>query len=161
MKVGFLQHRPALIAAALLPLVLSGALAACAGAPAASRSDSFRRTIIAVEEARLAAFRGDDKPAYSRLVADELTMIHSNGEIGGKADEMSFMRPSTPERPLPTLGLEDLQVRGYGDAAVMTGSLVERQGDRVLLRLRFTNVYARKPAGWMLVAGQLTRAAKS
>jgi hypothetical protein len=30
-----------------------------------------------------------------------------------------------------------------------------------VLRLRFTNVYARKPAGWMLVAGQLTRAATS
>ena len=145
----------------LVSIALAGAVAACAGATAAPRSDPLSRTIIALEEARLAAFRGDDKPAYSRLVADELTMIHSNGEIGGKAEEMGFMRPSTPERPLPTLGLEDLQVRGYGDAAVMTGSLIERKGGRVVLRLRFTNVYARKPAGWMLVAGQLTRAATS
>jgi ketosteroid isomerase-like protein len=121
--------------------------------------EQLSRAIIGTEEARLAAFRADDKPEFNRLVADELTMVHSNGEIGGKAEELAAMRPSTPERPLPTLHLEDTRVRGYGDTAVLTGSLVERRDQAVVLRLRFTNVYARRTSGWVLVAGQLTRAA--
>ncbi|HEX8534786.1 MAG TPA: nuclear transport factor 2 family protein [Allosphingosinicella sp.] len=139
----------------LLTLVLLAAACTTASPPA----ESLTRTIVAVEEARLAAFRGDDKIVYSRLVADEVTMVHSNGEVAGKAEEMSFMRPSTPDRPLPTLHLEDTAVRGYGAAAVLTGSLVERREDKVVLRLRFTNVYARRGSDWVLVAGQLTRAA--
>ena len=141
--------------ATFLPIVLLSLSCAAAATPA----EQLSRTIIAVEEARLAAFRADDKPAYSRLVADELTMVHSNGETGGKREEMSFMRPSTPGRPLPTLGLKDTEVRGYGNAAVLTGSLVERKEDKVVLRLRFTNVYAHRQGGWVLVAGQLTRVA--
>lgn len=141
-----------------LALLLPCALLASSCATTAMPPEQLSRMIVAVEEARLAAFRGDDKPAYSRLVADELKMVHSNGEVGGKREEMSFMRPSTPDRPLPTLGLEDTRVRGYGDAAVLTGSLVERKGGVVALRLRFTNVYARRAGAWVLVAGQLTRA---
>ena len=145
-----------------LPLSICAALASCVASPSGpDDSTQLSKTIIAVEQARLAAFRADDKPAYSRLVADDLTMVHSNGEVFGKADEMAVMRPSTPARPLPTLGLEDTRVRGYGDAAILTGSLVERSGVRVLFRLRFTNVYARSGRGWKLVAGQLTRAGTS
>jgi ketosteroid isomerase-like protein len=134
-------------------------LAGCASATAAPRDEAgIAREIVAVEQARLAAFRNDDKDAYARLVADELSMVHSNGEIGGKADEIAVMRPSTPDHPLPTLHLEEMRVRAYGKTALLTGALVERRDERVVLRLRFTNVYARRGSGWMLVAGQLTRA---
>jgi len=49
------------------------------------------------------------------------------------------------------------KVRVYGDAAVMTGSLVEtnRDGRRELV-LRFTNTYVKQKEQWRMVAGQLT-----
>lgn len=137
--------RSLLIAA--LPLTL-------AAAPA---PDSLTRTIVAVETARLAAFRAADRAAFDRLVTDDLTMTHSGGSVGDKADEIAVMRPSTPDRPLPTLALEDTRVRGYGNAAIMTGSLVERRDGQVVLRLRFTNTYIRQQGRWRLAAGQLTR----
>ncbi|HZG45979.1 MAG TPA: nuclear transport factor 2 family protein [Allosphingosinicella sp.] len=140
----------------LLLLAAVPVLAGCAhssGSPNAAEAE-----ILAVEQARLAAFRADDKPAFSRLVADDLTFVHSGGQLAGKADQLAVMRPSTPERPLPTLHLEETNVRAYGDAGVITGALVERQGERVLLRLRFTNTYVRRHGSWLLVAGQLTRA---
>src|SRR5438046_7692333 len=70
---------------------------------------------------------------------------------------MSVMRPSTPERPLPALSIEDPKVRIYGNAAVMTGNLVEtnRDGRRELV-LRFTNTYVKQKEQWRMVAGQLT-----
>ena len=113
--------------------------------------------IINLERERLKAFAQADKAAFERLVTDDLTITHGYGEVLTKAQEMSVMRPSTPERPLPALSIEDPKVRIYGNAAVMTGSLVEtnRDGRRELV-LRFTNTYVKQKEQWRMVAGQLT-----
>ena len=113
--------------------------------------------IINLEHERLKAFAKDDKATFERLVTDDLTMTHSSGEVANKAELMAVMRPSTPERPLPALSTEDVKVRVYGDAAVMTGRLVEtaRDGRRVFV-LRFTNTYIKQKGRWRMSAGQLT-----
>jgi hypothetical protein len=56
------------------------------------------------------------------------------------------------------LDIEDVRVHGSAGVAVITGSLVERQAERLVLRLRFTNVYLHRAGRWLLAAGQLTRA---
>ena len=95
--------------------------------------------IINLERARLRAFAQDDKATFEKLVTDDLTVTHSSGNVSSKVELMAVMRPSTPDRPLPTLSIEDAKVRVYGGAAVMTGNLVEtaRDGRRELV-LRFT-----------------------
>src|SRR5439155_20275202 len=119
--------------------------------------NSVQQQIINLERERLKAFAQADKAAFERLVTDDLTITHGYGEVLTKAQEMSVMRRSTPERPLPALSIEDPKVRIYGDAAVMTGSLVEtnRDGRRELV-LRFTNTYVKQKEQWRMVAGQLT-----
>lgn len=115
------------------------------------------REIIELEQGRLKAFARDDKATFERLVTDDLTMTHSSGEVANKAEVMAVMRPSTPERPLPALSTEDVRVRVYGDAAVMTGSLVETAGDgRRVFVYRFTNTYIKQNGRWRMSAGQLT-----
>lgn len=113
--------------------------------------------IIELEHERLKAFARDDKATFSQLVTDDLTMTHSSGEVANKREVMAVMRPSTPERPLPALSTEDINVRVYGDAAVMTGRLVEtaRDGRRVFV-YRFTNTYIKQNGQWRMSAGQLT-----
>src|SRR5438309_5254927 len=120
-------------------------------------ANSVEQQIINLERERLKAFAQADKAAFERLVADDLTITHGYGEVLTKAQEMAVMRPSTPERPLPALSIEDPKVKSYGDVAVMTGSLVEtnRDGRRELV-LRFTNTYIRQKQQWRLLAGQLT-----
>lgn len=119
---------------------------------------ALEREILAVETARLAAFRDNDRAAFARMVTDDLQMVHGDGVVLDKAAEIGVMRPSTPERPLPTLNIEDTRVRGSGNLASMTGSLVERRDGKLLFRLRFTNVYVRTGGRWLLASGQLTRA---
>ena len=113
--------------------------------------------IINFERERLKAFAQDDKAKFEQLVTDDLTMTHSSGEIANKAELMAVMRPSTPERPLPALSIEDANVRVYGDAAIMTGKLLEtaRDGRRVVV-YRFTNTYIKQKGRWRMSAGQLT-----
>lgn len=113
--------------------------------------------IINLERSRLKAFAQDDKATFERLVTDDLTITHSSGGVSSKAQLLAVMRPSTPDNPLPALSIEDIKVRVYGDAAVMTGNLVEtaRDGRRELV-LRFTNTYVRLKGQWRMSAGQLT-----
>ncbi len=133
------------------------ALVGCATSPARQLNRNLEQEIVATEQARLKAFRDNDRAAFAQMVADDLMMVHSDGGVLDKAGEMAVMRPSTSERPLPTLTLEDTRVRGSDTTAVLTGSLVERQQGRLLLRLRFTNVYIKKDGRWLLASGQLTR----
>jgi uncharacterized protein (TIGR02246 family) len=140
-----------LLAAALL-------LSSCVGVQASSPSVAFEQEIIAVERARLKAFRDNDRTAFAAMTTDDLAMVHSDGSVLNKAEEIGVMRASTPDRPLPTLDIEDVRVRGSAGVAVITGSLVERQQERLVLRLRFTNVYLRRAGRWLLASGQLTRA---
>ncbi|HXL79869.1 MAG TPA: DUF4440 domain-containing protein [Pyrinomonadaceae bacterium] len=122
-----------------------------------AQTNSVEQEILRLERERLKAFAQADKAAFERLVTDDLTITHGYGEVLTKAQEMAVMRRSTPERPLPALSIEDPKVRVYGDAAVMTGSLVEtnRDGRRELV-LRFTNTYVKQKEQWRMVAGQLT-----
>src|SRR5207253_3786435 len=120
-------------------------------------ANSVEQQIINLERERLKAFAHADKVAFESLVTDDLTITHGYGEVLTKAQEMAVMRPSTPERPLPALSVEDPKVRVYGDAAVMTGSLVETNRDaRRELVLGFTNTYIKQKEQWRMVAGQLT-----
>ena len=123
----------------------------------ATSDNPLEREIIELEQERLKAFAIDDKATFARLVTDDLTMTHSSGEVANKAEVMAVMRPSTPERPLPALSIEGVKVRVYGDAAVMTGRLVETASDgRRVVVLSFTNTYIKQKGRWRMSAGQLT-----
>lgn len=123
----------------------------------ATPNNPAEQEIIDLEHERLKAFARDDKATFERLVTDDLTMTHSSGEVANKAELMAVMRRSTPDRPLPALSIEDVKVRVYDNAAVMTGSLVEtaRDGRRVVV-YRFTNTYTKQKGRWRMSAGQLT-----
>jgi ketosteroid isomerase-like protein len=134
------------------------ALFACATPIPAPSDARLEAEIVAAERARLKAFRDNDRAAFANMVTEDLAMVHSDGSVLDKAGEMAVMRSSTSDRPLPTLDIEDVRVRASGEVGVITGSLVERRQGRLLLRLRFTNVYTRRAGRWKLASGQLTRA---
>jgi ketosteroid isomerase-like protein len=120
-------------------------------------ANAIKEEIIDFERARLAAFAKADKPEFDRMMADDATVTHSSGGVSSKADLMEVMRPSTPDQPLPALTIEEPKAQLYGDAAVLTGKLVETAADgRRELVLRFTNTYVKQEAHWKMVAGQLT-----
>ncbi len=140
-------------------LVMLSAPFACSQTPfgRSVQGTEIEQEIIRLERERLDAYARADRAAFDRIVADDFTMTHSDGSVFDKAQERAVLRPSTAERPLPTLNIEDVRVRVYGDAAVITGRLVE-QGERVgRVSLRFTNTYVRRQGRWQIVAGQLTR----
>lgn len=114
--------------------------------------------IRALEERRFAAMMRRDTEALAGILADDLTYTHSSGQLETKGQFLESIRSGAIQYTaiLP----EGLDVRLYGDTAVVTGKgtfKVRMQGEDRSLPLRFTDVYVRRGDGWQMVAWQSTR----
>lgn len=114
--------------------------------------------VRALEERRFAAMMRRDTEALAAMLADDLTYAHSSGQLETKGQFLESIRSGAIQYTaiLP----EGLDVRLYGDTAVVTGKgtfKVRMQGEDRSLQLRFTDVYVRRGDGWQMVAWQSTR----
>lgn len=96
-----------------------------------------------------------DASWFTKHMSDDYVLITSSGKLKPRADLV---------RELGTPGLEfqpyepaEVNVRLFGDTAVITGRIVQKytyNGDRVEADLRYTDVWVKSPEGWKNVAGQ-------
>ena len=150
-----------LCAALLLSPAVLPAQTAAAPPPAVAPARPVEpgvQAIRALEERRFAAMMRRDAEALAAILADDLTYTHSSGQLETKAQFLESIRSGAIQYTgiLP----ESLDVRLYGDTAVVTGKgtfKVRMQGEDRSLPLRFTDVYVRRDGGWQMVAWQSTR----
>ena len=116
--------------------------------------------VLAAQRARLDATIAVDVPALERLMADDLTYVHSSAKLESKAENIAALVASGSYKSVET---SEVVVRVEGDAAVITGladiTLKRPDGD-MLLPVRFTNVWARRDGAWREIAWQSTRRAE-
>ena len=131
-----------------------------ATAPTAAPS-SAEAEVRAVNERRFAAMVKEDLEELDRLLADNLTYIHSSGVVETKKQSIaSIARKVLRYRKIEP---SDVQVRVYGDTAVMTGRVamsVIAQARELDIKNLFTAVYVRQAGEWRLAAWQSTTEAK-
>jgi ketosteroid isomerase-like protein len=112
-------------------------------------------------EGRKATLENDIK-ANDRLLADNWLNINPDGSITTKAKLLELLKDGSFK--IMSIENEEVMVRVYGDAAVVTGrSTTKRagQGGEVVGRqVRFTRVYAKSKAQWQVVSAHNTLIAK-
>ena len=83
-------------------------------------------------------------------------MIHITGETMTRAQALEMCRK--PPVSIETFTIDDVSVRVFGDAAVVTGrTTVTTAGPSpVTVKLRFTDVLIRRSGRWLAVASQAT-----
>jgi len=116
--------------------------------------------VMGLERERLRAYQTGDKVAFERVVAEGFTMTHSDGSIFTREQELEIIKPAPPDKPYPPLATENTELNVYGDTAILSGLLVEKEssaGRPRTVNLRFTNTYVKRRGRWQIVAGQLTR----
>ncbi len=119
----------------------------------ASGQSKKERALRLLERARFEAMTNQDLEALEKLLDPSLTYTHSNGLAETRADHLEHIRTGhivyRVIRPL------EMEFRLYGKTAVGTG-LVQVDGRfngrDFLIKLRYTDVYVKRPTGWKLVA---------
>jgi hypothetical protein len=115
----------------------------------------------ALEHRLAATWQAGDCAGWGALVAPEWSVTHINGDVISR--EQALAMCATPQAKIAEMRYDDLAVRAFGDAAVVTGrttvTTAAEPPDTVVLR--FTDVFIRRQHTWQVVASHATRVAAS
>ena len=138
---------------AMLGLVAAGSAAAqdCSGTITADEA-------MKAETARYAAQTANDFAAMEKMFGNDLTYNHSSAATDDKAKYIEGMRSGRTKYRQMTPN-NDLKTRTYGCLAIITGTAVYEVtsgGQDRTVPLRFTAIWAKRPAGLEFVSWQST-----
>ena len=123
-----------------------------------TQNDEQVKQIVELERARLKAMIDADSDALNSILSDDLTYIHTTTREDSKKSLIGSL--VSGRLSYESMDTEDVKVRIYGDAAVVTGSAAIKvsSGGRLLeFSILFTDVYAKQEGRWQMVAWQSTR----
>src|SRR6476619_4301006 len=132
----------------LLSLLLVSTVPAAsaeAKAPKAAPADAVK----ALELQRFEAATKNDLDTLGKLLADDLTYTHSTGVLETKTVFLESLKSGKLQ--FKTIEPADLQVRVYGDTAVINGTAkvsVVSEGKPKDISLRFTDVWVSRAGKW-------------
>src|ERR1041384_151810 len=115
-------------------------------------------TLRAIEERLAAAWVERDRSFIEQTLADDWSVTDLTGRVLTKAEVLKEVFGSE-ERQVVSMQIEDINVRPFGDWAIVTGrtdAAGEYQGEVAEVRLRFTDVFAYREGRWQVVASQAT-----
>ena len=109
-----------------------------------------------IEQRLGSTWKQGDCAGWSAMIAPEWSVIHVTGEILTRAQVLEMCRK--PPVPIEAFTIDDVSVRVFGDAAVVTGRTTVAAGGAspVTVKLRFTDVFIRRSGRWLAVASQAT-----
>ena len=113
--------------------------------------------LLGLEARRCDAMVAADIAALDRLLSNRLTWTHASAHRDDKASFLAALQAGRT-RYLDIRRSEE-RVDLHGEMAVLTGladMLASIGGEVVLLRNRYTNVWAKSEGGWQMVAWQST-----
>jgi uncharacterized protein (TIGR02246 family) len=111
------------------------------------------------EELAVATWTGDALWFQDNL-ADDYVLVTPGGTVRTKREVIGEL--ATPGLKMDPFEATEVRVRVYGDAAVVTGRMLQRftlGGIRYANDVRYTNVYVRRKSRWLLASGHATSVA--
>lgn len=145
----------------LMAALLAAALPLCAPGQDKDTStwEAVVQEILKTEREQRDAYLRRDVSATNRLVADEFVLTIQGGEIGNKANLITFLKEE-PADPTLTLSTEDTKVNVNGDTAIVTGRRIERRrrpdnNQEGVAYARYTRTYVKREGRWQLLAEHL------
>jgi ketosteroid isomerase-like protein len=112
-----------------------------------------------------------DRAFFERVLGNDFTHTSHSGTFKTKAEWMAESKfddpkadPGAGRTRYESLDVDDLQVRIYGDTAVVTGRTTPKgrnaKGEPITGRYRYLRVWAKREGQWRAVAFQGTRIAQ-
>jgi hypothetical protein len=140
-------------------LAVIGALLACAQPPSQAIARLTGEVEIrAAERQRFQAMMMQDVGALDTLLDEELTYVHTGGELDSKSEFLDLIR--SRRLVYESISPSDVQVRVRDGVAIATGLSQMRVRSATGVSsfgIRFTEVYVRRGGRWLLTAWEATR----
>ena len=115
-----------------------------------------------IEHRLVKAWLDGDRAAADSILAADWSVIDLTGSVLTKAQVMQEF--GSGERRIESGSVDDLNVRTFGNFAIVTGRSVlagSYKGQRARVVQRFTDVFAKRDGRWQVVASQGTQVAQS
>jgi hypothetical protein len=110
------------------------------------------------ERQRFEAMMGQDVAALDTLLDDELTYVHTGGDLQSRPQFIDMIKKQT--LVYESIAPSQVRVRVYDGLALATGRSQMRVRDASgvsTFEIRFTEVYVRRGGRWLLTAWEATR----
>lgn len=139
---------------ALFPLGLSQI------AHRATQGSRDEQEVRGLEDEWLGCYLRGDKATFDRIVADDFTGTDESAKVRNKAQERELIQAS-PSSIKASLTNEDVQVRIYGDTAIIVGRIVYKAQPggqtEISFQSRFTDTLLKRQGRWQVVARHYSR----
>lgn len=115
-----------------------------------------------IEHRLVKAWLEEDRQTVDSILAADWSVIDLTGRVLTRAQVMQEF--SSGDRKIESGSVDDLNIRLFGDTAVVTGRSVlagSYQGKRASVTPRFTDVFVNRDGRWQAVASQGTQVAQS
>lgn len=147
-----------LVMAGFCSLLAQDATTGSAAKRGTAGHETVQEQLKRMEKQRAEALMKGDTRLLDRTTADDYTMITSSGQLRDKSRMIGDLKSG--EVKFESADVDDLQVRVYGDAAVVTGLHTQKarsSGNDISGTYRFTRFYVKQKGEWKAVAYQATR----
>src|ERR1700686_5892030 len=146
-----------IFATALLVVAASSFAYGQTDARATSGNAKVDQEIRRLEREWFDSYVRGDRTAFDRIVADDAVMTYGNGKVGNKSEAIAEIK--APADASYSLTSDDVQVRVYGDTAIVTGRVTEKgyfNGRSLNSQSPYPDVWIRLNGRWQVVAAQNT-----
>ena len=122
----------------------------------ARAQETIEKKVVQLEHEFADADVKGDAASIKRLEAANYTFTGPDGVVTGKQDDVNDL--NTGNFKVDAINLDDLKVRVYGNAAVVTGKAMLKKcmwhGKDISGNYQFTDMWAKVNGNWQIVAGQ-------
>jgi Domain of unknown function (DUF4440) len=124
-----------------------------------SEESATVRDLKRLEQQLATTWQNRDCDGWGAILATDWSVIHITGAIITKAQAVEMCR--APRPAAGTISMDEISVRTFDDAAVVTGrtTMITGGAKSDTVRLRFTDVFIRRGGHWQVVASHATRLA--
>jgi ketosteroid isomerase-like protein len=124
-----------------------------------AQAGKAEQQVLQAEKDRFAAMVKGDRAALEKLIADDLTYIHSTALLQNKDEFIKSVVAGNIDYVSIVPSASDAKVRINGNTAIVTGlaavNVIDNGKDRKI-RIRYTTAYANHGGAWLLQAWQST-----
>jgi ketosteroid isomerase-like protein len=121
-----------------------------------SAQNNAEQELKRLENEWLNSYLRGDKQTFDRIVADDFTRTDESGKFATKAEERTLVQAPSASVNASLIN-EDMQVRVYGNAAIVTGLIVSKVQGTLSFQSRFTDTFIKREGRWQVVARHYSR----